>query len=793
MRSSLAIPVLLLAASLLPACDSPEERAERARAEAREALEHGDRGGALGALRELRGLRPESPERALEQSELMLAAGEAPQALWMLEEAQGRFPESDALRTGLARVALVVQDPARARRVLGSVGPESPQHFEALVLRAQAALDLGELERGLDLLAEAGERYPDRPEARLTEIATLLRERRFEDARARIDALRRSEGLEPALVRRLQLLTALLDARRGDAERAIAAVDAALAEAPADPAAWQALATILAPASRGRKLLERLEEAAKRAPDAALLHRLRAEAYAQLDRSEDAHRALERFVEISGSPSAYRALAEWSADARGAEEAVAVYERGLERHPDSALLRLHRAEALLRANRPEAARRATESFAEAAPEDPHAEYLRARLQLARGEPRAAADRLLALLPELDRAHTQYWTGRALEAAGDGAGAERRYGLALVRDRTNPAPAAALLRRARARGSTAATLDAARKLVERAPERMDAWQALVEGLLESGRPEEASAVARRAAAAFPDKPVAPALRAHAARARGRPAEAERIAREASERLGDHPELAAERALAALAQGRSTEAVATLERAAEAHAGSAAPLRALALARFARGEAEAGARAVEGALEREPQDPGPLALRARYFASRGAFARARRDAARYLEARPQDAGMHFLRGAASEGLGEPEAAEAAYRRAVELDDEAWRPRNNLAVLLERRGARAEALRLAQEAYRIAGDEEPSVVETLGWLYLQDERVARAVALLERAHASAPENADAKLHLALAYRASGRGEEARDLLEGLLARADLPEPIRKEAHGALRRLQD
>jgi predicted Zn-dependent protease len=83
------------------------------------------------------------------------------------------------------------------------------------------------------------------------------------------------------------------------------------------------------------------------------------------------------------------------------------------------------------------ARKAIGDYAARFPKEPETEYLRARLELAEGDAKAAADRLGRLVPTLDRSWTQHWLGRALEATGDRAGAERRYQLALERDTNDP--------------------------------------------------------------------------------------------------------------------------------------------------------------------------------------------------------------------------------------------------------------------------------------------------------------------------------------------------------------------
>ena len=94
---------------------------------------------------------------------------------------------------------------------------------------------------------------------------------------------------------------------------------------------------------------------------------------------------------------------------------------------------------------------------------------------------------------------------------------------------------------------------------------------------------------------------------------------------------------------------------------------------------------------------------------------------------------------------------------------------------------------SLAAAQEAFALAG-ESPEVLDTLGWLYLQKGLVPRAISLLEDAHRRAPELEAAQLHLALAYRRTGREQAARPLLDALRARGAADPEIQKELDAAL-----
>ena len=110
---------------------------------------------------------------------------------------------------------------------------------------------------------------------------------------------------------------------------------------------------------------------------------------------------------------------------------------------------------------------------------------------------------------------------------------------------------------------------------------------------------------------------------------------------------------------------------------------------------------------------------------------------------------------------------EAAEAAYRRALELDPQQAGARMALADLLLADGRRAEAageLRAALEQR----PSDPVLLNNLAWLLATDPRpapgaAAEAVALAERATEASPD-AESYDTLAAALASAGRFEEAR-----------------------------
>ena len=107
------------------------------------------------------------------------------------------------------------------------------------------------------------------------------------------------------------------------------------------------------------------------------------------------------------------------------------------------------------------------------------------------------------------------------------------------------------------------------------------------------------------------------------------------------------------------------------------------------------------------------------------------------------------------------------------------------NDLAWSYQRAGD-PRALATAQRAYRLA-PANPSIIDTLGWIYLEGGQLPQALPLLKRAAALAPRAAEIRFHYAQALVRSGDKKGARHELEKALA---LPQPFarRNEAQALL-----
>lgn len=115
------------------------------------------------------------------------------------------------------------------------------------------------------------------------------------------------------------------------------------------------------------------------------------------------------------------------------------------------------------------------------------------------------------------------------------------------------------------------------------------------------------------------------------------------------------------------------------------------------------------------------------------------------------------------------------EALYKRAPDNDAVA----NNLAFLLaDAKGDRASVERALTLVSRFADSRNPGYLDSLGWIHHRLGDDAKAVPLLERAVALAPESALLQLHLGQALVKSGDAARGKDLVRKALDRqADLP----------------
>lgn len=129
------------------------------------------------------------------------------------------------------------------------------------------------------------------------------------------------------------------------------------------------------------------------------------------------------------------------------------------------------------------------------------------------------------------------------------------------------------------------------------------------------------------------------------------------------------------------------------------------------------------------------------------------------------------------AAHSYLGQSDLVQKQYKAAIEQYQFILRQEpqnvgalNNLAWAYQQEKD-PHALETAEKAYQLAAD-SPAVLDTLGWLLVEQGNTTRGLPLLQKASAFAPGAMDIRYHLVLGLQKSGDASKARTELEQLLA---------------------
>ncbi|MBW1828454.1 MAG: tetratricopeptide repeat protein, partial [Deltaproteobacteria bacterium] len=156
---------------------------------------------------------------------------------------------------------------------------------------------------------------------------------------------------------------------------------------------------------------------------------------------------------------------------------------------------------------------------------------------------------------------------------------------------------------------------------------------------------------------------------------------------------------------------------------------------------------------------------------------------------LKKDPQSLTGHMGIGTLYDQQGDNQKAEASYRKALEIKDDFAPAANNLAwILLKNGGNIDEALGLAQIA-KEQMPRNPSVMDTLGWLYYLKGSYLNAIAELQDSLALEPDNPVINYHMGMAYFKNGQTDTAKQFLEKALK----IDQNFNEAENALRTLEE
>jgi putative PEP-CTERM system TPR-repeat lipoprotein len=137
--------------------------------------------------------------------------------------------------------------------------------------------------------------------------------------------------------------------------------------------------------------------------------------------------------------------------------------------------------------------------------------------------------------------------------------------------------------------------------------------------------------------------------------------------------------------------------------------------------------------------------------------------------WLAEHPEDVSTRSLLAQTLFGAGQSAEAIEEYKKLLEYAPDNMSALNNLAWIYQEE-KNPEGLKYAERAYKLVPN-QPEVIDTLGWLLVQNGETKRGLVLLQEAATKAPHLPDIRYHLAVALEKAGRREEALKELDRLL----------------------
>jgi tetratricopeptide (TPR) repeat protein len=410
------------------------------------------------------------------------------------------------------------------------------------------------------------------------------------------------------------------------------------------------------------------------------------------------------------------------------------------------------------------------------PHDPEARGLDASFRLDRGETDAAITELLSVLPEIPKNYVAHFNlGRAYFAKGDLEQSRRQYEAAL----------------------------------ELKPDYQPARQALAQLALRQGDPDTALKYSQQSLTANPDNGPARLMEAAALLRKGQFDEARALLEEILKTNPDQTDTLLELGVLHLAQKHFDQAEGPFRRAYELQPSNLRGLLGLAEILFQQNQPDQAVQLIAGELKKHPQRADLQKELANAEFRTRQFDKAIADYQSVLEKQKdtplEQADLHNRIGIAWSSLGDthkaienlqeasrldpanagylsalaqvydntgnrPEAV-AAYRGALKLAPENAIVLNNLAFLLTQSGGDlAEALTLAQHARELLPRMD-QIVDTVGWIYLKQDRTANAIEVFRDLTGRTKDNPTFHYHYAMALARKGDKSQALQELQSAL----------------------
>ncbi len=173
-----------------------------------------------------------------------------------------------------------------------------------------------------------------------------------------------------------------------------------------------------------------------------------------------------------------------------------------------------------------------------------------------------------------------------------------------------------------------------------------------------------------------------------------------------------------------------------------------------------------------IELAPEFTAPYYQLGVLYAAQKKFPEAEARLAKVIEKNDKNVGAHVLLGMVLNSEGKIDEANKEYRKVLALSPKHPLAANNLAANLADGGGNLdEALKFAQIA-REAAPEEPSVGDTLGWIYYKKGLIDTAYPLIADAAVKSKNNASIRYHYGMVLAKKGKNKEAAAELKAALA---------------------
>ncbi|NND60322.1 MAG: PEP-CTERM system TPR-repeat protein PrsT [Gammaproteobacteria bacterium] len=666
--------------------------------------------------------------------------------------------------------ALLAQDKAgQAQDAAASLLEMAPQHPFALFQSARADYEAGQFDSVIDKTQQVIAVNPGYQPAQLLLAAGAMAKENFalaemhlrtlvnndpgntqarkllaqasmnlgnpEDALAALQPLIDANQVDPALL----TMAGSAQIRSGDRDAGLELLNRGVAASGGDPSTqFRAAASLLAAgeSSQALALLQSMPEDSRGYEWTAMT----VLAYARSGQAAAAKTLAEQFVgDNSDDANAYRILGGYFAEVEDFDNAVAQFRKGLSIDPANEVLVIGVAQ----------------------------------LEFRRGNHTAAKEQLNALLRE-SPGNLRAYVGLAELAAqtGDQAGAIELLEKARSANPDAFGPAVALSRAYLATGRPQLALERAREAAEIAANNPEVLTALGTAQTETGRHSEALGSLERALQLAPGSVEAQFQLARTQLRLGMDDAAMTSLRQTLSRSPNH--LGAQVAIARIEglRGNYARALEVVQSLKESHAERAEPYVLEGDVHIMRGHFNDAIDAYDRAAGQ--LDNATITVKRYDARKRAGRADSHIVLETYLESHPDDYATRVVLAQAFANNDKTEMAINEYQRVLAKQPDNLIALNNLAWLYAELGGPenlAKGVDIASRA-RAAAPANGAIVDTYGWLLLQQGKVDEATDMIRDALSLSPDNPEIRYHLAVALHRSGAAREARDLLDSLLS---------------------